>query len=192
MTLEQTPSQTVGPFFHYGLVNRGDEHILVNDNTKGLHILIKGQVTDGSGSPINDAMLEIWQADAQGYFNHPEDPNHEKADPNFKGFGRAVTNDNGVYTFQTIKPGRVPYDAETVQAPHISVRLFARGMLIHTYTRLYFGDEQAANDRDPVLNLVPENRRQTLIALPDSSGEAGTYRFNISLQGDNETVFFEP
>lgn len=191
MALKQTPSQTVGPFFHYGLVDRGDEHILVSDQTRGRRILIKGQVTDGNGSPVSDAMLEIWQADAQGYFNHPEDPNHDKADPNFKGFGRAATNANGSYTFQTIKPGCVSYDAETLQAPHISVRVFARGMLIHAYTRLYFGDEQAANNHDPVLNLVPETRRQTLIALPDSS-EAGAYCFNISLQGENETVFFEP
>lgn len=192
MTLKQTPSQTVGPFFHYGLVDKGDEHILVTDDTKGQRILIKGQVTDGDGNPISDAMLEIWQADAQGYFNHPEDPNHEKADPNFRGFGRAATNQQGIYTFRTIKPGCVKYDAETLQAPHIGVRVFARGMLIHAYTRLYFHDEAEANSNDPVLNLVPENRRTTLITLPDNSGEPGTYCFNISLQGDNETAFFEP
>lgn len=191
MTLKQTPSQTVGPFFHYSLVDAGDENILVNDDTRGQRITIKGQITDGNGDPISDAMLEIWQADANGCFNHPEDPNHKNADPNFRGFGRAPTNKKGIYTIETIKPGRVAYDETTMQAPHISLRVFGRGMLIHAYTRLYFGDEQEANAQDPILNIVPEARRSTLIAVPEGSS-AGTYCLNICLQGDNETVFFEP
>jgi protocatechuate 3,4-dioxygenase alpha subunit len=192
MQLKQTPSQTVGPFFHYGLVDHGGENILVNDDTRGKRILLKGQVTDGSGTPVSDAMLEIWQADESGAFNHPEDPHHAQADPNFTGFGRAPTNKNGIFTFKTIKPGVVPYDDSTPQAPHVNVRVFSRGMLIHAYTRLYFGDEPEANAADPVLNMVPPERRHTLIALPEEHGDLTTYCFNIALQGDNETIFFEP
>src|SRR5688572_6488588 len=138
MKLMQTPSQTVGPFFHYGLFTKPDQNILVNDDTKGRRIIIKGQVTDGSGNPVSDAMLEIWQADSYGYYNHSADPNHPQADSNFKNFGRTDTVNNGVYTFKTIKPGLVPFDADSSQAPHINVRVFSRGMLIHAYTRLYF------------------------------------------------------
>lgn len=192
MKIGQTPSQTVGPFFHYGLVDNGDEHILVTDETRGQRILLKGQVTDGNGDGIGDAMIEVWQADASGYFNHPDDPNHDKADPNFKGFGRAPTNDRGVYTFKTVMPGIVAYDDKTDQAPHINVRVFARGMLIHAYTRLYFSDQEEANANDPILKLAPEDRRDTLIAIREDYGDLPTYCFNISLQGNNETVFFEP
>lgn len=192
MKLGQTPSQTVGPFFHYGLVEKGDENIIVTDATKGKRILLKGQVTDGNGEPVSDAMIEVWQADQNGYFNHPADPNQSKADPNFRGFGRAPTNAEGIYTFKTIKPGQVAYDDSQMQAPHVSVRVFSRGMLIHAYTRLYFSDEAEANKDDVVLNLVPEDRRETLIALKEDTGDLPTYCFNIALQGDNETVFFEP
>lgn len=188
----QTPSQTVGPFFHYGLFTRENLNILVNDETEGKHILVKGQVTDGAGVPVPDAMIEIWQADSRGYFNHPADPNAAQADQNFGYFGRAETSDNGVFTFKTVKPGIVSFDKDTDQAPHINVRLFSRGMLIHAYTRLYFADEHEANQRDPVLNLVPEIRRHTLIALPQETGDLVTYCFNIVMQGDNETVFFDP
>jgi len=195
----QTPSQTVGPFFHYGLmydengarVSLMDE-MLVTDETKGQRILIKGQVTDGNGDPIPDAMLEIWQADANGIYNDPQDPNQAQADTNFRGFGRAATNQDGIFTFKTIKPGVVAYDESTNQAPHVNVRIFARGMLIHIYTRLYFSDEQDANADDPVLNLVPVERRDTLIALKENNDDLPTYCFNISMQGNNETVFFEP
>lgn len=192
MELMQTPSQTVGPFFHYGLITKPDLNILVNDDTKGQRIIIKGQVTDGVGHPVPDAMLEIWQADSEGYYNHPADSNQAKADPNFKNFGRADTVNGGVYTFKTIKPGSVPFDAERNQSPHINVRVFSRGMLTHAYTRLYFGDETEANQADPVLNLVPEARRHTLIAMKQETGDLMTYCFNIALQGEGETVFFNP
>lgn len=192
MKLMQTPSQTVGPFFHYGTFTRDNLNILVNDETKGQRIILKGQVTDGEDNLVPDAMIEIWQADSQGFYNHPEDPNHAQADPNFKGFGRADTVNNGVFTFKTVKPGVVPFDAEQAQAPHVNVRVFSRGMLIHTYTRLYFADEAEANAADPILNIVPEVRRHTLIALPQESNDLTTYCFNISLQGENETVFFNP
>jgi protocatechuate 3,4-dioxygenase alpha subunit len=188
----QTPSQTVGPFFHYGLMTKDDFNVLVTDDSEGQRILIKGQVTDGDGEPVSDAMIEIWHADAAGYFNHAADPNHTKADKAFRGFGRADTVNNGVYTFKTIKPGSVPFDDNQMQAPHINVRVFSRGMLIHAYTRLYFGDEDAANEADPVLNLVDIDRRATLIAPLEQSSDLPTYCFNIVLQGDNETVFFNP
>jgi protocatechuate 3,4-dioxygenase alpha subunit len=188
----QTPSQTVGPFFHYGLFTRGNLNILVNDDTQGKRIIIKGQVIDGMGSPVPDAMVEIWQADSRGYYNHPADPNSAKADKNFGYFGRADTINNGIYTFKTVRPGIVPFDVKHVQAPHINVRLFSRGMLIHAYTRLYFADEIEANQNDPILNLVPEVRRHTLISLPQETGDLTTYCFNIVLQGQNETVFFDP
>lgn len=191
MEHKQTPSQTVGPFFHYGLLTKDDFHILTQDGVQGEQIYIKGEVTDGNGEAIPDAMIEIWQADSAGYHNHPDDPNAEKADPNFKGFGRADTV-SGNYTFKTVKPGSVPYDASTQQAPHINVRVFARGMLIHAYTRLYFSDEAEANANDPILSLVDADRRATLIATREETGDLVTYRFNIRMQGDGETVFFQP
>lgn len=188
----QTPSQTVGPFFHYGLMTKDDWNILANEQTKGERILIKGQVLDGEGQPIPDAMIEIWQADSEGHFNHSADPNQHQADKNFRGFGRADTVIDGFFTFKTVKPGIVPFDEEQNQAPHINVRVFARGMLIHAYTRLYFSDETEANQTDPILNLVDAERRPTLVARKEESDDLPTYSFNISLQGKNETVFFNP
>jgi protocatechuate 3,4-dioxygenase alpha subunit len=192
MTIKQTGSQTVGPFFAFGLFRDGNEHILVNDQTRGQHILLTGMVFDGDQQPILDSMIEIWQADAQGIFNHPEDPRREKADPAFRGFGRSQSIDGGKFTFKTIKPGPVPYEGEMMQAPHVNVRIVARGMLIHAVTRLYFSDEPA-NEKDPVLNAIANPaRRQTLIATLQDSNDLPTYCFNIHLQGDNETVFFNP
>lgn len=187
--LEQSPSQTVGPFFHYGLIH-GDENVLVNEYTRGERIALSGRVLDGDGNPVPDAMLEIWQADADGHFNHPADPQHDNADKNFRGFGRADTVKGGVYSFQTVKPGALPGRDGQMQAPHINVRVFARGMLIHADTRLYFADE-SANAQDALLNAIDAARRHTLIATPVESAEAPTYRFDIHLQGDDETVFFQ-
>lgn len=186
----QTPSQTVGPFFNYGLF-RGEENLLTNEQTKGQRIEIKGTVLDGDGEPLEDAMIEIWQADAQGIYGHPADPQHEKADKFFHGFGRAETNPEGHFWFKTIKPGRVVWDEDTDQAPHILVRVFGRGMLIHATTRLYFSDEESTAT-DPVLNSVDEKRRSTLIATLETSEDLPTYRFDIHLQGKSETVFFDP
>jgi protocatechuate 3,4-dioxygenase alpha subunit len=189
---KQTPSQTVGPFFHYGLMTQPDMNILVNDDTQGQRIFIQGQVLDGAGQPIPDALIEIWQADANGYFYHPADPNHALADPQFKGFGRTDTVKNGKFTFLTVKPGAVAYDETQLQAPHINIRIFSRGMLIHAYTRLYFSDEQTANAVDPILNLVEPDRRTTLIAQREQSEGQPTYTFNIIMQNKGETVFFDP
>mgnify|MGYP001217503666 CR=1 FL=1 len=181
----QSPSQTVGPFFHDCLI-RGQENTLPTPQTQGRHIVVQGQVRDGDGSPVPDAMVEIWQADANGFFNHSEDPNQGQADANFRGFGRAPTGDDGRFTFHTVKPGIIPGE----QTPYINVRVFARGMLIHAVTRLYFAGE-AGNASDDVLNSVPAARRETLIARPEDSPGFPTYCFNIHLQGEQETVFFD-
>lgn len=188
--LIQSPSQTVGPFFHYGLIF-GGENVLVNDFTSGERIYIKGQVLDGDGQPVPDALVEIWQADAQGHFNHPADPHREQADKHFRGFGRSATTGDGFW-FKTVKPGAVPGPDRQTQAPHVNVMIFARGMLIHAVTRLYFSDEESANRADPVLNSVAPERRQTLIARREDSTDLPCYRFDIQLQGNQETVFFNP
>jgi protocatechuate 3,4-dioxygenase alpha subunit len=189
--LKQTASQTVGPFFHFGLI-LGEEHVLTNERTQGARIKIEGRVLDGDGEPVLDAMVEIWQADAQGIFNHPLDPRHQQADPFFRGFGRSGTVEGGKFWFKTIKPGSVPWDKWQHQAPHITIRVFARGMLIHAVTRLYFSDE-SANQTDPVLTSIEEPaRRQTLIARREESEDLPCYRFDICLQGERETVFFNP
>ena len=184
--LGQSPSQTVGPFFHYGLIH-GKENILINEQTAGQHIDLKGYVFDGDGAPVPDALIEIWQADAQGFFNHPADPNQAKADPNFRSFGRSATVNGGQFYFRTVKPGAIP----GMPTPYINVRIFSRGMLIHIFTRLYFADEPGNAD-DPVLNNVPAERRPTLIARREDTQDVLTYRFDIRLQGQGETVFFNP
>lgn len=181
--LQQTPSQTVGPFFSYGLFH-GGENVLVNDRTRGERISLTGQVLDGDGEPVTDAMIEIWQPDANGYFRHPKDPNHTRADPHFKGFGRSESVDNGTYRFDTLKPGPIGN-----AAPYINVRIFARGLLIHAVTRVYFADEDT-NDTDPVLKTVDSTRRKTLLAQRAQVNGATVYRRDIILQGDEETVFF--
>lgn len=183
--LQQTGSQTVGPFFHDGLIF-GGENILVNEQTRGERILLEGVVYDGDGVPVLDALIEIWQPDAQGWFNHPADPNQAKADKNFRGFGRAETAHGGKYTFKTIKPGALIAGA----APFINVRLFARGMLIHAVTRIYFSDESATAS-DPLLQSMTPTRRQTLVAQRQEYGDLPAYHFDIHLQGEGETVFFD-
>ncbi len=189
-----TPSQTVGPFYAYGLTPNGRydwvdtfSNNLVTPDVSGDRIRIVGQVFDGDGATIRDSLLEIWQADAQGRFADPQD---KRALPNsaFKGFGRCGTTDQGEFVFDTVKPGVVPDPDGKPQAPHILLAVFARGMLLHLYTRIYFDDEADKNAADPVLALVPAERRATLIAKRDASG---AYRFDVRLQGDNETVFFD-
>ncbi|MFQ3458939.1 protocatechuate 3,4-dioxygenase subunit alpha [Bradyrhizobium sp. UFLA01-814] len=190
-----TPSQTVGPYFKYGLTPNGEyewndafTNNLLTGDVSGERIRVEGKVYDGDGAVIPDCMLEIWQADAQGRFSDPQDA---RALPNssFKGFGRCGTDKNGAYAFDTIKPGSVPDADGKPQAPHIGLAVFARGMLLHLYTRIYFDDE-AGNVADSTLALVPADRRATLIAR--RKGAAGNaYTFDVHLQGDNETVFFD-
>ena len=187
--MDQTPSQTVGPFFHIGLA-RERQDVLVDEETRGQRILIKGRVTDGEGNAVPDAVLEIWQADAGGVYDHPADPRRADADPHFAGFGRAPTDDDGRYRFKTVKPGLVPGDGGETQAPHVNLRVFARGMLIHATTRIYFPNETTNGD-DPVLNAVAPPRRGTLIASDVSGDDLPTYRFDVVLQGEDETVFLD-
>ena len=201
---ELTPSQTIGPFFAYGLTpnNRCDWKPsdiydwkdtvgtnLVTPDASGTRIRIEGRITDGDGAPINDAMIEIWQADSQGRYASLRDT---RARPNamFKGFGRSATDKDGVFSFDTIKPGSVPGPNNKPQAPHIVFCIYSRGMLRQVYTRLYFSDE-AANGSDPILALVPADRRGTLIAHKQPASGQAVYRFDIHMQGDSETVFFD-
>jgi protocatechuate 3,4-dioxygenase alpha subunit len=200
-----TPSQTVGPFFAYGLAphSRCDWQPskiydwkatvgadLVTPDATGTRIRIEGRVLDGDGLPINDAMIEIWQADGQGRYAHPRDNRGARPNTKFKGFGRSATDKAGVYSFDTVKPGAVPGPGGKPQAPHIVVCIFSRGMLRQVYTRIYFSDE-AANAADPILALVPEDRRGTLVAHKEIRGDQAVYRFDIRVQGENETVFFD-
>ncbi len=199
-----TPSQTVGPFFAYGLSPNGRCHWgpngsyswketvgdnLITSDASGQKIRIEGRVTDGDGMPINDAMIEIWQADAQGRYAHARG---EQPRPNakFTGFGRSAADKDGIYSFDTVKPGPVPGPNGKPQAPHVVVCIFSRGMLRQIYTRLYFSDE-AANAADQILTLVPADRRGTLIAHKETCDALSVYRFDIRVQGDNETVFFD-
>ena len=182
----QTPSQTVGPFFHFGLPYDGDNNLVAN-GALGEKITLEGRVTDGAGEPVPDVMIEIWQANAVGKYDHPEDTQDKPVDEGFHGFGRCATDKDGIYRFQTVKPGAVPGPGNTLQAPHIVMFVFGRGMLKQLLMRIYFEDE-AHNADDPVLNLVPKDRRATLIARKTNSS---TYALNIVLQGENETVFFD-
>ena len=184
----QTPSQTLGPFFHYALPYEAGPY-LASEKTAGEHITIEGRVTDGDGQPIDDALIEIWQANSHGRYNHPEDDQDRPLDEAFGGFGRAPTDKDGVFRFYTVKPGAVPGLHNEMQAPHINICILARGVLKRMATRLYFSDEVEANRVDPVLDLVPEERRKTLIAQRLQDRPA--YRLDISLQGPDETVFFD-
>lgn len=185
-TMLQSASQTVGPFFRIGLIYSKAQSNLVNEDTSGERITLTGVVFDGDGQPIPDAMIEIWQPDSNGIYNHPLDPLHEQADSHFHGFGRAENRNEGKYEFKTIKPG-----GRDGMPPYINVHVFARGMLTHAMTRVYFSDE-AANAEDAVLNSVEAERRSTLIATREDSDRGPVYRFDIHMQGEDETVFFNP
>lgn len=184
-----TPSQTVGPFFHGGMLYEA-MNVLVTPQTAGERIRLEGTVYDGERAAVSDALVEIWQANAAGRYRHVADQRAVPLDPTFVGFGRAGTDERGRFWFDTIKPGPVPFDGQRVQAPHISVFVFARGLLDHLRTRVYFEDA-GANATDPVLRLVPEQRRSTLLAKRAAAEGRIVYRFDIVLQGDNETVFFD-
>ena len=193
-----TPNQTIGPFFHYALAGRayGFPELVTNDLTAGVNgadehkIRIVGRLLDGGGAPIDDALIELWQANPAGRYAHPEDQQEKPLTEGFNGFGRCATGEDGSFSFTTLKPGRVPGLGNTLQAPHISVGVFARGVLKRIVTRLYFGDETAANTEDPVLESIDEARRPTLIAAREE-GDIPVYRFDIEVQGDRETVFFD-
>jgi protocatechuate 3,4-dioxygenase, alpha subunit len=183
-----TPSQTVGPFFSIGFswLERSD---LTDGATGGTSISISGRVLDGEGQPVPDAVLEIWQADAEGRYAHPEDAAELLAANRFIGFGRITVNDEGQFRFTTIKPGRAIGPDGRPQAPHLEVSVFMRGLLRRLVTRIYFPGE-ATNETDAVLSRVPSHRRSTLIAVP-SSDAPDTLIWDVHLQGNQETVFFD-
>jgi protocatechuate 3,4-dioxygenase, alpha subunit len=190
MKLIPSASQTVGPFFNFGLTTNHALGIMAPDGAAGEHISLIFRVIDGDGLPTpGDSMIELWQADAHGRYQHPVDPRSAEADETFGGFGRLETDANGVCVFETVKPGRVPSTNGAAQAPHINVTLFARGLGKPLRTRVYFAGE-AANDSDPILALVPADRRETLFAKP-VAGQANAWAIEIHLQGEAETVFFD-
>lgn len=190
-TLKQTPAQTLGPFFAYGLTPEqyGYAHRGIAGNTlaapgvPGEHVRIEGRIFDGADAPIDDAMIEIWQADADGRYAGAD----AAGSAVFSGFGRCGSDDEGGFWFATIKPGAIGDG----QAPHIGVIVQARGILNHAFTRIYFADEADANSADPVLQSVPADRRDTLIAVRSDTPAGPVYRFDIHMQGDDETVFFD-
>jgi protocatechuate 3,4-dioxygenase alpha subunit len=182
-----TPSQTVGPFFNIGLP--GDQSEMVEPGAEGA-IVIHGVVYDGQGAPVLDALVELWQANPAGRYDHPDDRREDvPLTEGFRGFGRAETDpQDGSFSFTTLKPGRVPAPGGGLQAPHIAVSVLARGLLKRLATRIYFADEPQANSEDPVLASVEADRRPTLMAEPDGRGG---YSFDVRLQGEGETVFFD-
>jgi protocatechuate 3,4-dioxygenase alpha subunit len=211
----QTPWQTTGPFFHFGMPWKGGADLtgdsalgarpeLVQpdhdygiapteagrDKTVGQRIEIAGRVFDNIGAPIIDCLIEIWQANAAGRYAHPEDTRNDLAiDPAFIGFGRTASDKEGAFRFRTIRPGRVPGPGNSLQAPHVALSLMGPGFLKRLYTRIYFSDARE-NAEDPILGLVPDERRPTLIAAKEP-GPANLYRFDIRLGGMRETVFFD-
>ncbi|MEW6638865.1 MAG: protocatechuate 3,4-dioxygenase subunit alpha [Pseudomonadota bacterium] len=200
--LKETASQTAGPYVHIGLIpdmagfdifEKNFSSVLAGPDTPGERIRIEGRVIDGAGAPLRDVLLEIWQADASGRYNHPADGQLEPLESGFRGWGRAGSHfESGLYTFDTIKPGAVKGAGGATQAPHINVWIVARGINIGLCTRLYFSDEVAANAADPVLNLIDNPARwETLIARRSVRDGQVVYTFDVTLQGDNETVFFD-
>ena len=175
-----SPSQTIGPFFNYALTTNANLGHIGGPGTNGDRIRLCLRLLDGDGVPVPDGMLELWQADSNGVYCHPEDPRHASAEPSFTGFGRLETDHNGVCLFETIRPGNVGS-----QSAHINVTIFARGLLGHLTTRVYFAGDAV----DAVLSLVPPERRATLMAQPDGV-EPSQWNLDIHLQGEHETVFF--
>lgn len=198
--LRQTASQTAGPYVHIGLApgaagfdiyERELGHDIAGPNAKGERIRVEGLVVDGTGSPVKDVLLEVWQANSDGIYAHPE--SRGEVEEGFRGWGRVITDfDTGEWGFETIKPGPVPGRNGTTQAPHLNLWIVARGINVGLNTRMYFEDEAQANAADPVLTIIEwENRRGTLIATRSETDGTITYRFDIRLQGENETVFFD-
>lgn len=192
MSLQMTSSQTIGPYLHIGTdwLNTPD---LAGEKVEGERIVLQGCLFDGDGKPVTDGLIELWQANAQGRYAHLDDTRDVPVEHGFRGFGRAPTDGDGFFRFTTIKPGRVPGSDGTLQAPHIAVQVFARGLLKQLVTRVYFPDD-AANAVDPVLARVPAERRATLIAR-NGTAQNGVLEWDIVLQASaarpDETVFFD-
>ena len=200
--LKETASQTAGPYVHIGLIphmagfdifQNNFDNVLAGASTKGGPITIEGRVLDGTRTPVRDALVEIWQANADGRYNHPADRQTKPLDPDFRGWGRTGAEfKTGLYTFQTVKPGAVIGRHTRMMAPHINFWIVSRGINIGLHTRMYFSDEADANAADPVLNLVEqEERRATLIANRTTRDGKVVYAFDIVLQGEDETVFID-
>lgn len=198
--LRESASQTSGPFVHIGLApgaagfdiyDRELGHDICGSDAKGEKIRVEGIVIDGMGAPIKDVLLEVWQANADGNYAHPE--GGDDVEPGFRGWGRVISDfETGVWGFDTVKPGATHGRGASIQAPHLNFWIVARGINIGLNTRMYFEDEVKANASDPVLNLIEwENRRSTLIASRTDKEGVSVYRFDIRLQGQNETVFFD-
>ena len=186
MSLRASTSQTIGPYLRIGLEWMQIED-LAPKGVSGERVSIHGRVVDADAKPVNDAAVEIWQANSHGRYSSPEDKQDKPLEKNFRGYGRSLTDDNGAFRFSTVKPGRVPGPGGKLQAPHLTVTIFMRGLLKHLQTRIYFPDDPA-NAEDPILALVPAERRSTMIARRASDG---TLEWNAVLQGKNETVFFD-
>ena len=200
--LRETASQTAGPYVHIGLAPGAagfkifDQELgtdIAGPNAAGERIRVEGLVIDGTGSPVKDVLLEIWQANAAGIYAHPADRRSGKVEEGFRGWGRVISDfDTGLYGFDTVKPGSVPGRNCRPMAPHLNLWIVARGINIGLNTRMYFADEEEANARDPVLNLIEHaDRRPTLIAARELRDGKPVYRFDIRLQGDGETVFLD-
>jgi protocatechuate 3,4-dioxygenase alpha subunit len=204
--LPQTPAQTLGPFFHQGLLRTRESlrlpatgsherafigNVIAAAGVPGQRIRLRGAVYDGAAEPVSDALLELWQADGEGRYSHPLDAAGGASGSGFHGFGRAATDTRGAYGFETIKPGRVRWSGGGTQAPHLNLIIGARGMMRHAFTRVYFAGDNGL-DADPVLSRVPEARRRTLLARPDGERDGVLlFEFDVRLQGEDETVFFE-
>ena len=186
MSLRASTSQTIGPYLRIGLEWMQIED-LAPKGVSGERVSVRGRVIDADGKPVNDAAVEIWQANGHGRYSSPEDKQDKPLEAAFRGYGRSLTDDEGAFRFITIKPGRVPGPGGKQQAPHLNVTVFMRGLLKQLQTRMYFPDD-AANAEDPIFALVPAERRQTLVARRAGDGRL---EWNIVLQGKNETVFFD-
>ena len=198
--LRETASQTAGPYVHIGLapgaagfdIYRQElGHDIAGPNAKGERIRVEGLVIDGTGSPVKDVLLEVWQANAEGIYAHPEGGGD--VEEGFRGWGRVISDfDTGRFAFETVKPGAVPGRGGKPMAPHLNLWIVARGINIGLSTRMYFSDEPVANAADPVLGLIENHARwPTLIAAREERDGMALYRFDIRLQGENETVFFD-
>lgn len=200
--LRETASQTAGPYVHIGLAPGAagfktfDQELgtdIAGPNAKGERIAVEGVVFDGTGSPLKDVLIEVWQANAAGVYAHSADRRSAEVEEGFRGWGRVISDfATGLWSFETVKPGVVPGRNGRPMAPHLNLWIVARGINIGLNTRMYFADETDANAADPVLNLIEqENRRPTLLARREERDGKVVYRFDIRLQGENETVFLD-